>query len=109
MAVLENDSVVLAVMSSQTHQIGVDGADASLIALRMSDGQFASGFIASGQLPLGLASASYHRIVVDTPDSFLVVATSGVDLLNPRRVHLLRYRRASTLPIEVIFRDGFDA
>ncbi|MEO5558736.1 MAG: hypothetical protein ABIO49_03185, partial [Dokdonella sp.] len=108
-AVLENDSIVLTLMSSQTQQVGVDDADASLIALRMSDGGFANGFIASGQLPLGLVSTSYHRIVVDTPDSFLVVATSGVDLLNHRRVHLLRYRRASTIPSEVIFDNGFDA
>jgi hypothetical protein len=108
-AVLENDSVVLAVISSQTQQAGVDDARGELIALRMSDGQYASGFLASGQLPLGLVSTSYHRIVIESADRFLVVATSGPDLVNHRRVHLLRYRRASTIPNDIIFRDGFDA
>ncbi|MEP6510034.1 MAG: hypothetical protein ABJB02_00460 [Dokdonella sp.] len=108
-AVLEGDGIVLTVMSSLTNQVGVDDADAQLIALRMSDGGYASGFLAGGQLPLGLVSTSYHRIVVDSADSFTVVATSGPDFLSHNRVHLLRYRRASTIPDDTIFRNGFDA
>jgi len=107
-AVLEADGVALTVSSSLTSQIGVDDASAELIPLRLSNGTFPPGFIASGQRPLGLDSTSYHRIVIESPDYFVVVATSGADFLNHRRVHLLRYRRATTLPDDLIFRDGFD-
>lgn len=107
-SVLEGDGVALFVSSSLTNQAGVDDARAELIPLRLSDGAYASDFIASGQLPLGLDSTSYHRVVIESPDRFLVVATSGPDLFNHRRVHLLRYRRASTIPADLIFRNGFE-
>ncbi len=108
-AVLEGDGVALITHSSLTIQAGVDDAHASLFPLRLSDGAFASGFINTGQLPLGQDSVSYHRIVIESPDLFLVVATSGPDLLNHRRAHLLRYRRASTIPVaDPIFRSGFE-
>lgn len=107
-ATFEGDGVGLFVMSSLVNQVGVDDANADLIPLRLSDGAYASGFIANGQRPLGLVSTSYHRVVVDSADSFIVVATSGVDLLSHRRVHLLRYRRATTIPDDTIFRHGFE-
>ena len=107
-AVLEADGVALTVSSSLTSQAGVDDARAELIPLRLSDGTYPLGFIATGQLPLGFDSTSYHRVVIESPDYFLVVATSGADFLNHRRVHLLRYRRATTLPADLIFRNGFD-
>ncbi len=108
MALLEGESVALIVFSSLVNQVGADDARAELIALRLNDGSFATSFLAHGQLPLGLVSTSYHRIVVDSADSFVVVATSGDDLLSHRRVHLLRYRRASGIPADIIFRNGFD-
>ncbi|MBL0165325.1 MAG: hypothetical protein IPP82_17205 [Xanthomonadales bacterium] len=107
-ALMEGDAVALIVYSSLTNQVGVDDARGTLIPLRLSDGSYASGFIANGQLPLGLASASYHRVIAESADSFIVVATSGDDLFNHRRVHLLRYRRASTIPDDTIFRNGFE-
>ena len=108
-AVLEGDGVALITYSSLTIQVGVDDARGTLVPLRLSDGEFAAGFLSTGQLPLGLDSTSYHRIVIESPDLFLVVATSGPDILNHRRVHLLRYRRASTIPMpDPIFQNGFE-
>jgi hypothetical protein len=107
-ALMEADAVALIVFSSLTNQVGVDDARGELIPLRLSDGSYATGFIVNGQLPLGLVSTSYHRVIAESVDSFVVVATSGADLLNHRRVHLLRYRRASTIPDDTIFRNGFE-
>ena len=107
-AILASDAIGLIVSSSFVNQEGIDDATASVIPLRLSDGSYAADFMANGTRPLGFVSTSYHRIVVDSPDSFVVVATSGNDYLNHRRVHLLRYRRASTIPDDTIYRNGFD-
>ena len=107
-ASFEGGGVALFLLSSLTNQVGVDDARAEIVSLRLSDGSYDANFGTHGQLPLGLVSTSYHRIVVDSADSFIVVATSGVDYLNHRRVHLLRYRRASTIPDDTIFRHGFE-
>lgn len=108
MALMEGDAVALIVSSELISQVGVDDARGALIPLRLNDGSYASGFIAGGQLPLGFDSTSYHRVIAESPDAFVVVATSGSDFLNHRRVHLLRYRRASTIPDDTIFRNGFE-
>ena len=59
-------------------------------------------------LPIG--AVAIHRIVPAGPDLFYAVATSGPDYLNHHKVHLLRYRRTSTIPTEPIdrlFANGF--
>ena len=108
MIVLEADGIALYVSSELTAQVGVDNARAELIPLRLTDGGYAASFLDNNSLPLGFASTSYHRIVIESPDRFLVVATSGPDFLTHHRTHLIRYRRASTLPNDLIFRNGFE-
>ena len=107
LALIESGAVVLHVNSSVVSQQGVDTVDAEFIALDTSDGNVADGF-QSGALPLGLVSTSYHDVIVDSPDSFVIVATTGVDFLNHRNVHLLRYRRTSTIVFDRIFIDGLE-
>ena len=107
MALMEGEAVALIVYSSLTNQVDVDDASAELIPLRLSDGSYATGFFNGGH-PLGTTSTSYHRVIAESLDSFVVVATSGTDFLNHHRVHLLRYRRASTIPDDTIFRNGFE-
>jgi len=106
-ALLAGDGVVLHVNTSQIDQVDLDTADGALSAQNISDGSVASGFLAP-QLPLGFVSTSYHDVIVESPDSFVVVATTGTDFLNHRNVHLIKYRRTSTIVFDRIFLDGFE-
>lgn len=107
LALIESGAVVLHVSTSQVEQVDLVTADAELIALNTSDGFVPTGFL-SQQLPLGFVSTSYHDVIVDSPDSFVVVATTGADFLNHRNVHLLMYRRTSTIVFDRIFLDDFE-
>jgi len=107
LALMEADGVVLHAHAYQVEQVDLDTADGDMIALKTSDGTFASTFMPQ-QLPLGLVSTSYHDIVVESPDAFVVVATTGATFLSHRNVHLLKYRRTSTIVFDRIFLDGFE-
>jgi len=44
----------------------------------------------------------------ESADYVVVVATTGTDFLNHRNVHLIKYRRTSTIVFDRIFLDGFE-
>jgi len=105
LALMEADGVVLHVDASHAD---LDTADAELWVKKTSDGTLASTFVAYGQRPLGFVSTSYHDVIVESADAFVVVATTGTDFLNHRNVHLIKYRRTSTIVFDRIFSDGYE-
>ncbi len=105
-AILPEDGVVLTVHNEMIRQEGVDRARPTLIPLRLSDSTYINDFLPNGR-PFNQDSVSYHRFLIESPDRFLVLATSGPTMSEHRRVRMIRYRRASTVPTDVIFRNGF--
>lgn len=56
-------------------------------------------------------STAYHRILRFDDDNFFVLATSGPDRATHHKTHIIRYRRASTIPEEPtdrIFASDFE-
>ena len=72
-------------------------------------GNLVDGFLPSPTTSQQLQpSVAYHRIVVESPDAFRVLATSGNDAQTHRLVHIVRYVRASVLAQDRLFANGFD-
>lgn len=109
LVLLESDGVAVSAYSETIN--GATTARPSLAVYRTSDGNYDQAGTVSLGAPSGFdASAAIHRIVPAGPYLFYVVATSGPDYLNHHKVHLLRYRRTSTIPTEPIdrlFANGF--
>lgn len=111
-AVFEGEGKIVTAYTEQTRD-GPERSRGELAVFNTADGSYdLDGFLAEGQ-PLDIfSSRSYHRIVQDGPDMFYVLATSGPDYLTHHKVHLIRYRRASTIPppepADRLFQDDFE-
>ncbi len=106
------EKVITAFSSHGTHSN--DRARGELRVHDMTSGEpWHLPFVQEGQ-PLPITdSRAYHRILRFDDDNFYVLATSGPDMLTHHKTHIIRYRRASTIPkepkepIDRIFYDGF--
>lgn len=110
LALFESDGVAVTAFSEQVVGQG-ERARGEIALIQLADGHYASDDFMSRGNPLGHGvSSSFHRIVPAGPDAFYLLATSGPDLLSHHRVHLIRYRRSSTIPTEPsdrLFANGF--
>lgn len=105
---IEPDGVLLQTVNELTRQIDVDDARGTLRPLDAA-GNFVDGFLPSPTTSQQLQpSVAYHRVVVESPDAFRVLATSGNDAQTHRLVHIVRYVRASVLAQDRLFANGFD-
>ena len=106
LAVFEADGYV-ARLGSNVNYAGNGSARGFITGNRIATGTSSDGPFTQAGVPG--ASTAYHRIVKINDDMFYVLATSGPDYLTHHKTHIVRYRRASTLPpSDRIFFDGFD-
>ena len=103
------DRVITAVTE---HVDESDYADAELWVHEMNSGVLWTLPFVQRIEPLpGERSKAYHRILRFDDDNFFVLATSGPDRATHHKTHIIRYRRASTIPEEPtdrIFANDFE-
>jgi hypothetical protein len=107
---LEEHDVVIAFTTYAGSQDEL--ARTNAVERRISTGDYDTRAIVGGSrwLPVPDSNA-YQRVVRADADTFYVVATSGPNYINHHKTHVVRYRRASTIPTEPtdrIFAGNFD-
>ncbi len=106
LAMFEADGYVARVGSNINYASG-GSARGFITGNRLATGTGSDGPFAAAPVPG--RSTAYHRIVKIDDDTFYVLATSGPDYMKHHKTHVVRYRRASTLPpSDRIFFNGFE-